>query len=77
MSATEKEIETEVSSTDNRSVDPEKNATLEPRQQNDDEDTSQHLSGLRLGLIILGLCLAVLLVGLVSLCSETMRKFTD
>jgi hypothetical protein len=78
MSAAEKEIEAEVSSTDNHSVDPEKNITLQPGQQDDEQDTAQYLSGLRLGLIILGLCLAVLLVGLVGVyTAPRWDKITD
>lgn len=68
MSAAEKEIEAEVSSNSHSLSDPEKNADAKPDQQRGEgnEDTTEYLSGLRLGLIILGLCLAVLLVGLVS-----------
>jgi predicted cobalt transporter CbtA len=67
MSAAEKEIEA-VSSNDHSLSDPEKNAEAKQAQQQgeENEDTTEHLSGVRLGLIVLGLCLAVLLVGLVS-----------
>lgn len=70
MSATEKEIEAETTSNDNSHVDLENNAApkLEERDTVDgDENRTEYLSGLRLGLIVLGLCLAVLLVGLVSI----------
>jgi hypothetical protein len=64
----EKVHEAESSSIDNSIADPEKN----PQSKEDkddggqDEEPAEYLSGPRLGLIVLGLCLAVLLVGLVS-----------
>jgi hypothetical protein len=53
-------------SPDESILDPEKAATPEPTTGEEIEDESEYLSGIRLGLIVLGLCLCVLLVGLVS-----------
>lgn len=47
------------------SRDPEKNISEVTNEENIDDNTV-YLSGIRLGLIVLGLCLAVLLVGLVN-----------
>jgi hypothetical protein len=76
MFAAEKEIEAKVSSNNSLS-DPEKNATKGEEQVDGDEDTTEYLSGLRLGLIILGLCLAVLLVGFVSVCQKLSDIFIE
>jgi hypothetical protein len=63
----EKTLEVEASSNDDGIVDPEKNAVGDERLENGDVDeNTKYLSGLTLGLIVLGLCLAVLLVGLAS-----------
>jgi hypothetical protein len=51
-------------SPDESIFDPEK--VPEPTTREEIEDESEYLSGIRLGLIVLGLCLCVLLVGLVS-----------
>ena len=75
MFAAGKKIEVE-SSNNNSLSDPEKNATKE-EQVEGDEDTTEYMSGLKLGLIILGLCLAVLLVGLVSGCQKRSDIFID
>jgi hypothetical protein len=53
-------------SPDESIFDPEKVAPPEPTTGEEIEDESEYLSGIRLGLIVLGLCLCVLLVGLVS-----------
>jgi hypothetical protein len=56
------------------SIDEEKIvAKVTESKQDDEEDDSNYLSGLRLGLIMLGLCLSCLLVGLVS-CPKNKRK---
>ena len=70
MSSTPKSIKVEspVASV----LDQEKNAT-DPAVEEHEEDESGYISGIRLGLIVLGLCLAVLLVGLVSLSSPISR----
>ena len=65
----EKALEVEAnaaSSNDNSITDLEINAVKEV-ERDGNEDVTQYLSGLRLGLVVLGLCLAVLLVGLVSI----------
>jgi hypothetical protein len=53
-------------SPDESDIDPERAAPPEPTTGEEAEDESEYLSGIRLGLIVLGLCLCVLLVGLVS-----------
>ena len=53
-------------SPDESILDVEKVAHPEPTKGEEVEDESEHLSGIRLGLIVLGLCLCVFLVGLVS-----------
>jgi hypothetical protein len=53
-------------SPDESILDPEKAPPPEPTTGEEVEDESEYLSGIRLGLIVLGLCLCVLLVGLVS-----------
>ncbi|PVH78622.1 MFS general substrate transporter [Cadophora sp. DSE1049] len=58
-----KELPLDSSSQDNSSLDPEKN-TPEPATEEPVEDESEYLTGLKLSLVVLGLCLAVLLVGL-------------
>lgn len=69
----EKDIEAGSSTGDNSQHDAEM-ATIEaeekttPATQEQVEDESEYVSGIRLYLIILGLCMAVLLVGLVRLC---------
>jgi hypothetical protein len=59
---------TEVISTEEHSskhsLDEEK--TIGVGNETDEDDGAQYLSGLKLGLIILGLCLSCLLIGLVS-----------
>jgi hypothetical protein len=64
MPASEKSIAS--ASPDESILDPEKAAPPEPTTGDEAEDESEYLSGIRLGLIVLGLCLCVLLVGLVS-----------
>ncbi|KAF4624389.1 hypothetical protein G7Y89_g13782 [Cudoniella acicularis] len=44
--------------------DPAAEATADSRPEQEIEDTSGHIKGVRLGLIVLGLCLAVFLIGL-------------
>jgi hypothetical protein len=53
-------------SLDQSSLDPEKNIP-EAAIGGEVEDDSEYLTGLALGLVIMGLCLAVLLVGLVKI----------
>jgi uncharacterized protein HemX len=56
----------EAVSTDTTSIDQEKNEPITKHQLNaDEEDESQYMHGIRLFLILLGLALAVFLVGLV------------
>lgn len=54
------------SSNDNSIADPEKIAAKDGDENGDENEQTEYLSGVRLGLIVLGLCLAVLLVGLVG-----------
>jgi len=61
--STEKPVVTGNISLDDYSADPEKLITGHGPEQ-EIEDTTNYLTGLPLGLVILGLCLAVLLVGL-------------
>jgi hypothetical protein len=63
MPASEKSVAS--ASLDESILDPEKAAPPEPTTGEEAEDESEYLSGIRLGLIVLGLCLCVLLVGLV------------
>lgn len=64
-----KDTAADSASQDHSSLDPEKNipkrAVEEPV-----EDGSEYLTGLTLGLVVMGLCLAVLLVGLVCALSS-------
>jgi len=66
MSFVEKSMETG-NTTDSTSIDQEKNAPIPaPVTDLDAEDESQYMHGIKLALVLLGLCLAVFLVGLVS-----------
>jgi hypothetical protein len=64
MPASEKSVAS--ASPDESILDPEKAAPPVATTGYEAEDESEYLSGIRLGLIVLGLCLCVLLVGLVS-----------
>lgn len=69
-SVTEKDIEAGSSSVDNSQHDveiaaPNAEQNSAPATQEEVEDESEYISGIRLYLIILGLCMAVLLIGLV------------
>lgn len=55
-------------SQDATSLDPEKNTPESTSEEPKAE--SEYLTGLKLGLVVLGLCLAVLLVGLVPLTTD-------
>jgi len=51
---------------DDTSLDEEKSIPdVADTPETEDEDEEEYLSGVKLGLIVLGLCLAVLLIGLV------------
>lgn len=69
-STTEKDIEAGGSSPDNSQHDgeivtPDVEEKAAPATQAEVEDESEYITGVRLYLIILGLCMAVLLIGLV------------
>ena len=64
MTMSLKELPLDSFSQDHSSLDPEKNTT-DPVIEEPIEDESEYLIGLKLSLVVLGLCLAVLLVGLV------------
>ena len=74
-SVLEKDIEVGNSSLDNSQHDgeivtPEAEEKPTPRTEAEVEDESEYITGIRLYLIILGLCMAVLLIGLVHCCLE-------
>jgi hypothetical protein len=72
MSSTEKAIDASSTSPDNISLDPEK-STPQPLSEQELEDDSEYLTGIRLGLVVMGLCLSVLLVGLDNSILATVR----
>jgi hypothetical protein len=72
MSSTEKAIDALSTSPDNSSLDPEK-STPQPLSEQELEDDSEYLTGIRLGLVVMGLCLSVLLVGLDNSILATVR----
>jgi hypothetical protein len=78
MSSTPKSVEVDSdlvgSQQDSIFVDQEKNTT-DPAVEQETDDESGYISGIRLGLIVLGLCMAVLLVGLVILSSQIPWKY--
>jgi hypothetical protein len=72
-SITEKDIEARSSNLNNSQHDveivtPEAEEKTAPATEAEVEDESEYISGIRLYLMVLGLCMAVLLIGLVSLC---------
>jgi hypothetical protein len=74
-SVTEKDIEAGNSSLDNSQHDaeidtPEVEEKAASAAQAEAEDESEYIAGIRLYLIILGLCMAVLLIGLVRCCRQ-------
>lgn len=66
MSISEKTVEAD--SRDTTSLDEEKNIPPLKAEETEEEtdDNGEYLSGLKLGLVMLGLCMSVFLVGLVS-----------
>lgn len=61
---------------DDTSLDEEKSIQKEEATpETEDEDEEEYLSGIKLGLIVLGLCLAVLLIGLVCYPHLMSRKY--
>lgn len=84
-SVTEKDVEAGNSSAslDNSQHDgeiatPEIEGKVAPAKETEVEDESEYISGIRLYLIILGLCMAVLLIGLVCCsCWEGLGDKTD
>jgi hypothetical protein len=71
-SVMEKDIEVGNSSLDNSQRDAEIDTpeVEEKPASAEAEDESEYITGFRLYLIILGLCMAVLLIGLVSCCRQ-------
>jgi hypothetical protein len=74
-SVMEKDIEVGNSSLDNSQHDaeidtPEVEEKAASTIQAEAEDESEYITGIRLYLIILGLCMAVLLIGLVRCCRQ-------
>jgi hypothetical protein len=64
MAAFEKSVEAG-NTTDTTSIDQEKNVpSTPPVAVVDEEDETQYMHGIKLALVLLGLCLAVFLVGL-------------
>ena len=68
----EKDVEVGNSSLDNSQRDAEIDTpeVEEKAASGEAEDESEYITGFRLYLIILGLCMAVLLIGLVSCCRQ-------
>ena len=78
-SVLEKDIEVGKSSLDNSQHDgeittPEAEGDPNPATEAEVEDESEYITGIRLYLIIMGLCMAVLLIGLVCFCCPKLRQ---